>query len=283
MITLPNRIRTLVLFALLPFCGTAGIYDFSITMTYGEGMDYSYQSAFSSAAAFWESAITGYRVDSASLQGINISADVAANDGVGGVLGSAGPTYVIYGSAQLDGDTAVSQVCYSTDGSMTFDSADVDNLISAGLWEQVILHEMAHVIGFGTLWGIDIGGTIYNDFYAAGSGQYTGAAGLAAYQAEFNPSSTFVPVELGGGAGTADGHWDEADGGSALTGITDAYGNDMAFELMGGWLNAPTFVSQTTLAQFYDLGYTIIPEPSPLILIALVCAATFWIRRRFYE
>lgn len=35
---------------------------------------------------------------------------------------------------------------------MTFDSADVDNMISGGTWEQIIRHEMVHVLGFGTLW-----------------------------------------------------------------------------------------------------------------------------------
>lgn len=279
------RIRTILLFGLLVFRTEAGLYNFGITVNFGADMNDTYKSAFNDAAAFWTSQITGYRVDSSYLQGITISANVATNDGAGGVLGSAGPTYVIYGSAQLEGDTAVSQVCYATDGTMTFDSADVDNLISTGLWEQVIRHEMAHVIGFGTLWGIDLfgDGTIYNDFYVDGSGQYTGAAGLAAYKAEFDPSATYVPVELEGGSGTANGHWNEVYGGSALTGITDSEGNDMAYELMTGWLNSPTFVSRTTLAQFYDLGYTVIPEPSPVVMIGLVCAATFWIRRRFYE
>jgi hypothetical protein len=38
-----------------------------------------------------------------------------------------------------------------------------------------------------------------------------------------------------------------------------------------------------TLGILGDLGWSIIPEPSPTIMIALICAASFWIRRRFYE
>lgn len=282
MIKQPKWLQVCVLSTLLPLCGVAGLSDFGINVIFDAGMSDNYKGAFSNAAAFWGSKITGYRLDSAVLQGITISATVAANDGVGGILGSAGPTEgYFFNNAVLTGDSMFSDVLYSTAGAMTFDSADVDNLINNGLWELVIRHEMAHVIGFGTLWGFDYAGTIYNNFYNAGSGQYTGAAGLAAYRAEFDPMATCVPVELGGGSGTSDGHWNEVDGGSALTGITDANGNDMAYELMTGWLNAPTFTSATTIAQFYDMGYTVIPEPSSVLMIAFVSVAGFWIRRRF--
>ncbi|MDF7825013.1 PEP-CTERM sorting domain-containing protein [Pontiellaceae bacterium B12227] len=256
--------------------------DFSISLNFASGVEESYKSAFNDAASFWETQITGYRFDDINLQGINISANVATNDGVGGTLGSAGPTsgYVFNGIV-LDGDASPSDVLYSTAGSMTFDSADVDNLIAAGSWETVIRHEMAHVIGFGTLWGFENGGTTYNDFYINGSGQYTGTAGLAAYQAEFDSGATYVPVELGGGDGTANGHWNEIDGGAGLTGITDGSGNDMANELMTGWLNSPSYVSNTTLGQFYDMGYSVIPEPSSILLVALFGSVGFWIRRQF--
>jgi len=276
-----TRFRVFVLCALLPLYGVA---SFIIDVTFSDGINDSYKSAFSDAATFWQSQITGYRLDDAALQGVTVSANVAAIDGAGGILGSAGPTYgYFFNDVHLAGDSASSDVLYATAGAMTFDSADVDNMISNGLWEQVIRHEMAHVLGFGTLWGFNYAGIIFNNFYVAGSGQYTGAAGLAAYRAEFDPSATFVPVELGGGSGTADAHWNEVDGGGSLTGITDAYGNDMAYELMTGWLNTPTFASNTTIAQFYDLGYTIIPEPSPLMMIALVSAGGLWIRRRLYN
>jgi hypothetical protein len=266
------------------FVATAAVSargDFSIDVVFAAGMADSYKSAFSDAVSFWESYITGYRVTG--LSGLTIDAQVSYIDGEYGTLGSAGPSSVIYGTAQLQGDAAVSRVCYSTAGSMTFDSSDVDMMISAGSWDEVIRHEMAHVIGFGTLWGLDLfgDGTIYNDFYDTDSGQYTGAAGLAAYQAEFDPTAAYVPVELGGGDGTANGHWDEVDSGAGLTGIATASGDDMAYELMTGWLNSPTFLSDTTLGQFYDLGYTVVPEPASILLIALVCSAAFWIRRRF--
>lgn len=269
--------QLLVAAMLIPLCGTAAL--FNIDVSFDAGMDDAYKNAFNDAVTFWESNITGYRLNSELLQGVSISATVATNDGPGGVLGSAGPTMGrFYDNVILAGDVSPSYVLYASAGSMTFDSADVDNLISAGVWEQVIRHEMAHVLGFGTLWGY---AGVYNNFYVDGSGEYTGAAGLAAYQAEFDqPDATFVPVELEGGAGTSDGHWDEAYGGAALTGITDADGNDMRNELMTGWLNSPTFLSDTTLGQFYDLGYTVVPEPATVMMMASLAAAAFWIRRR---
>ena len=159
---------------------------------------------------------------------------------------------------------------------MSFDSADVAALETAGTWEAVILHEMAHVIGIGTLWsssGVGLPG--YQELYVDGTGQYTGATGLAAYQQEFvgQESATFVPVELGGGGGTANGHWNEGDGGFA-TGITRiSDGQDMNLMLMSGWLNGGSYISDTTLGSFEDMGYNTtlvlnaVPEPSSALLM----------------
>ena len=140
---------------------------------------------------------------------------------------------------------------------------------------------MAHVIGFGTLW-------TFNGLYVDNSGKYTGAHGLASYKTEFgNALATFVPVELGGGGGTANGHWNEVNNGAGLTGIVDGQGRDMQRELMTGWLNSATFVSQTTAAQFRDLGYNVnllaVPEPGSwaLLLVGMPLAGiAAWRRRR---
>ena len=82
-----------------------------------------------------------------------------------------------------------------------------------------------------------------------GSGQYIGSAALGQWQTEFGQ-----------------------------TGITQAgAGFDMRDELMTGWLNSPSFVSQMTLASLYDIGYTVVPEPSSALLAALGLLA---LRRR---
>ncbi len=226
---------------------------FTITLNF-TGLDATQQSYFVAAKTFWESAITGYAAG-ISLTGFTINATGAAIDGVGGILGSAGPsTSVTQGGFRL-----------TSSGAMTFDTADINALIAGGSFTDVIKHEMGHVIGIGTQWTA-------NGVYVNNSGQYTGAQGLATYKVEFNqPTATFIPVELGGGSGTANGHWNEVDGGAGLTGIVDGQGRDMRNELMTGWLNAPTFTSQMTVASLRDIGFTVnlsaVPEPGTWALL----------------
>jgi hypothetical protein len=143
---------------------------------------------------------------------------------------------------------------------MQFDSADLAGLQSSGLLYDVILHEMAHVLGIGTLWSSSaVGVPGFQELYVSGTGQYTGANALAAWRTEFNqPSATFVPVELGGGAGTANAHWNEVNGGGSNTGfVSNITGRDFRFELMTGWLDGPTYISSVTMGSFQDLGYIV--------------------------
>lgn len=64
-----------------------------------------------------------------------ITADLDAIDGVGGVLGQAGPTGV-------RSDTGIPAV-----GQMTFDEADAQAYYDVGLFDDIVLHEMMHVMG----------------------------------------------------------------------------------------------------------------------------------------
>ena len=105
-------------------------------------------------------------------------------------------------------------------------------------------------------------------------------------QSKKDESATFVPVELGGGSGTANGHWNEGDGGFA-TGITRVSdGQDMSLMLMSGWLNPGSFISDTTLGSFEDLGYnttlvlTSVPEPSSALIMTIGSLSLLLRRRR---
>jgi hypothetical protein len=216
----------------------ADIIGFDITLDMGSGLSSSQKEVFNQAELFWESSILGYEGDIRFNPSLTITADAAENDGVGGVLGSAGPRYG-YNNIPFNGKV------YTASGEMSFDSADIDNLESNGQLFDVIVHEMAHVLGFGTLWEA-------NGLYVESTGQYTGESALAAYQASSDPTATYVPIELEGGNGTADGHWDEEWllGGS---------------ELMTGWLEGETTLSDVTLAQFRDLGYLVVDYGEDLI------------------
>jgi hypothetical protein len=232
---------------------------FNINLNFS-GLDATQQSYFTAAKSYWESTITGYQ-NGISLTGFTINANGSNIDGVGGVLGSAGPS-----SATSQGGFIL-----TTAGQMNFDVADINNLISMGSFTDVIKHEMAHVIGFGTLW-------TNNNVYVNGSGKYTGAAALSQFKTEFlgQSAASFVPIELGGGSGTADGHWNEVDGGGTNTGIVDAQGRDFRNELMTGWLDAPTFTSQTTIASFLDIGYIVSQVPEADGLAMALSAFPVW-------
>lgn len=235
-----------------------------ISLDYSVEVSTSQKSVFDAAAGFWNSTITGYHLQTDYLgqyrpHGLTISVSVPSIDGVNGILGSAGPLTATYYDDNPYGTPTVA-LWYATTGAMEFDSADVDAMIASNTFYGVVLHEMAHVLGVGTLWtyNTDLNGTIY-DLYTTGSGQYLGTNALAQWRDEFGrPDDDFVPVELGGGAGTADGHWDEIDNGAALTGIVSQdTGLDLAYELMTGWASGTFFISRATLGAIDDLGYSV--------------------------
>lgn len=274
--------------ALIPAIISAGIFlqsgcyaavAFNIEVVYEGTWTDAQKTAFSAAASKWESLLPTYHESITSLSpDLRITAIGRNIDGPGTILGGSRPTYGKY--------QQWTSYLFASDGVMEFDTDDIAVLESKGAFGNVILHEMAHVMGFGTLWSSSaVGCPGFQEVYVAGSGQYTGTNALEAYRTEFNqPGATFVPVELGGSPGTADGHWNEVDGGAAPTGITDPLGRDMRYELMTGWLNMDqdSFISQTTLGSFRDIGYTLAPVPAPaaLALLGTGLVAVFTMRRR---
>ncbi len=246
----------------------------------------TYGSTFSAAESFWEAQLTGYRdVGGGAPSQVVINVDLSAIDGAGGTLGSAGPTFGNFGGSFIE----------TTQGDMTFDTADLDGLMTANVFEEVIRHEIGHVLGFGTLWGL-------NGVYSSGTGQYTGTAALAAFQIEFNqPGATYVPVELDGGPGTAEGHWNMGVylGESEAVDSRDDPGDTIIYtsvnnglvlddELMTGFLSGDAWLSNTTLQSFYDIGYEVafdiagqpVPEPATYALFMAIGSGLSVFRRR---
>jgi hypothetical protein len=123
---------------------------------------------------------------------------------------------------------------------MQFDSADMASMISNGTFLGVILHEMGHVLGIGTLWttkGLLSGRGGSNPIF-------TGVQATAEYNSLFGTTARGVPVENTGGSGTRDAHWRET-----------VFGN----ELMTGWVGPGNELpmSRITIASLADLGYTV--------------------------
>jgi leishmanolysin len=157
---------------------------------------------------------------------IFISAELKAIDGVGGILGQAGPTSMRTGSY------------FPATATMQFDSADTANYVTLGLFDEIVTHEMLHSVGFGSIWSYK-GVVSGSDF--VGTHAVTEFQALLA--AAGRPADNGVPIETDGGSGTAGAHWDEA------------YFNN---ELMTGYINGSNnLLSKMTVASLWDLGYQV--------------------------
>lgn len=250
----------------LPSFGT-----FDIVVNGLGSMTSAQQSAFVNAETFWESKITGYRTQTLGnlIPQLVIDASIVAIDGAGGILGQAGAT-----SVSSDGTFWTPNA-----GQMQFDTADVANLISGGTFGDVILHEMAHVMGFSNgIWDFSFSGidnSANTGITSATDTTYTGARAVAAYNAEFGNTDAFVPVEQDFGPGTAFSHWDEV--------LFNSHGAEFSNpELMTGFLSAPNYVSRATIGSFEDIGYAAaaVPLPATAPLLAFGAGALLLLRRR---
>jgi hypothetical protein len=227
---------------------------FDIVLTYLSPLTNSQRAAFEAARNRWESLIVGDLPDvdgdlpangcrnnpplppsSGPFDDLTIFVVVTPNDGPGGTLAQAGPCFV-----RVPGDLTVI-------GRMIFDEDDLEILEGDGQLDEVVLHEMGHVLGFGTLWdpiGFDLlrnpsrpdsvldthfdGPQAVAAFNAAGGATYSGAK---------------VPVENEGAAGTVNAHWRDAVFGT---------------ELMTGFINVGANpLSAISVAAMQDITYTV--------------------------
>lgn len=233
------------------------VSQFNIELRYVNEPTPAQRSAFENAVERWRAVIIGELQDigtsspisnicgtgqtfSGTVDDLVIYVNLRAIDGPGQVLGSAGPC-AVRPVAQGSVNPNVPAI-----GVMNFDTADLTTLENAGQLGQVILHEMGHVLGIGTMWtdfGLLIGAT-------TDSSSFDGAQARAVWNTLGGAAGTRVPVEncvgitQSCGAGTRDGHWRE------LTFRT---------ELMTGYLNGGVAnpLSALTIRSLQDIGYTV--------------------------
>jgi hypothetical protein len=207
--------------------------------------------AFAEAEIRWESLIGGELADvpvslgagrcgsdspalSELVDDLIILVNLTTIDGPGAVLGAAGPCLI----RSLNNLPVV--------GQMRFDIDDLELLEANDALGAVILHEVGHVLGIGTLWsqhdllidpslsgGADphfVGPRAVGAFDAAGGGGYLGQK---------------VPVEDTGGQGTADSHWRES-----------VFGPELMTGFIGLGANP---LSAVTVRSLEDQGYDVDP------------------------
>jgi hypothetical protein len=237
--------------------------SFNIGLRYLSSATPAQRQAFTDARLRWQNAIT------ADVQDISLTSNAgqcgsgspAVNqtiddvlilirlipiDGANGVLGQAGPCYY-----RGPGDPLAIM------GVMQFDTDDLPALESNGELGDVILHEMGHVLGFGTLWNVPGEPALLADpslppppstscdTIPGTDPHFTGAQAITAFNSAGGVTyvaGAKVPVEKAGGCGTADAHWRESVLGS---------------ELMTGFIDGQNPLSRITIASLDDMGYTV--------------------------
>ena len=273
------------------------------------------RGAFRRAERFWESRINGYsntlpQEIRSQLNGrLFIDADTVPIDGPGNILGQANSDVraEYFELTGPPGSGQFAQWSVPIAGFMEFDVADA----ALPGFDEVVRHEMAHVLGIGSLWAengiFNASGTRSGLLQQTNTGfQYVGKHGLAGFKrSSGHTRATYVPVEQGGGPGTGLAHWD-----SNNWHFNPRFGNRS--ELMIGFLGGRTkFVSEATWGALADVGWAVdgfnpgaigsvgvpgrpifpktsrsfafalraVPEPSSAVMI-LFSAGTLLLRRR---
>ncbi len=221
----------------------------------GSATDTARKAVFETAASNWSKVIVGQLSSEAidlqanqacgygegaikqTVNGLLIVATIVPIDGIGGILGQAGPRFIRDGSG------------LPVIGCMQFDEADIANMETNNSFGGVIMHEMGHVIGIGTLWSDK---SLMNDYQpsdacSSSSASFTtkpsfiGTKAIAEYASLGGTGN--IPVEDEFGVGTRCGHWDEAT---------------FKTELMTGFVASGQMpLSRMTAASLQDMGYGI--------------------------
>jgi hypothetical protein len=189
-----------------------------------------------SAADRWTRIIVGdlpsVLVDGEVIDDVLILAQGRSIDGPGRILGQAGPTH-------MRPETAGSTAFLPAKGRMTFDSADLEQMEQDGTLNDVITHEMGHVLGIGTIW--DLKGLL--DGAGGPNPIFLGQSAMQEFGTLLGGSSQPVPVANEGGEGTRDSHWREF-----------VFQNELMSGIIAGAGNP---ISRMTVASLQDMGYTV--------------------------
>jgi hypothetical protein len=215
----------------------AAATPFTIEVRFLGGLTETQKQAFRSAADRWTRVITGdlpaVLVDGETIDDLLILAQGSDIDGPGAILGQAGPT-------ALRPPNAGAAAFLPAKGVMQFDTADLAQMEAGGTLNDVITHEMGHVLAIGTVWtqkGLLKGASTPNP-------TFVGQIAMQEYgQLRGGGKPIPVPVENTGGPGTRNSHWRET-----------VFRN----ELMTGFVGqAGNPLSRMTVGSLHDVGYTV--------------------------
>ena len=206
---------------------------YNIEVRFLGGLTATQQATFQLAADRWSQIITSdvprVEINGEVIDDVRIDTVGSRIDGPGGILAQAGPRL-------LRPDTLLPAL-----GFMEFDRTDLARMESDGSLENVIIHEMGHALGIGSIiWkllGLLEGAGTTNPVFTGRNAMREFAALIGA------DAPTPVPVENSGDPSTHNGHWEEG-----------VFGN----ELMTGFLEPGLDpISRVTIAALQDIGYQV--------------------------
>jgi hypothetical protein len=224
--------------------------QYNITIVFKGSWTQPYVDVFTVAANTIVSKVTGDVLNISGIDDLQIEASLVNIDGPGRILGQAGPTN--FRPDTLVGPAFSQDAYLPYTGIMQFDSADASNYQAQGLFLPIVLHEMLHTVGFGTVWTnlglLDGAGTSTPTFIGTQATNAYAAIYPNEVAANLATWGAGVPVENGGGSGTQNSHWED-----------DIFHN----ELMTGYINndgipnngMDNVLSDVTIASLGDLGY----------------------------
>ena len=207
---------------------------FQITIAYSGTVRQSIQAACDWAAQRWSEVITGDLPGVSEQGGVFVDdLRITVREGLlgggndpGGTLANAGPVAFRSGVAGLPWDALA--------GIDPYDASDSQ-------LRSIVLHEFGHALGFGT------SGNGLHTFYSrwVGVDGFVGPNALREYRSLFGEANTAVPLETGGGSGTAGAHWrDTVLQTELMTGYSERAGVAMP-------------LSAITVGAMQDLGYLV--------------------------
>ena len=180
------------------------------------------------------------------IDDVRMFVSIDSIDGPGNILARAAPCAWRFtpfiGAQDIPRSVAV--------GAMEFDEDDLPRLAAQGVLVSTVMHEMGHVLGFGTMWDIfDLLENPSVDGNPNSDTHFTGSLATAAFERAGGRNyrgGAIVPVENGGTRGSADSHWRES-----------VFENELMTPFLSTGIEP---LSAVTIEAMADLGYNVDPS-----------------------